>query len=435
VDKFDVLEKRKAKDQNYVHWLEDPSALGWLRNVFKEYLDVQGAMACLQPWSTPTPEPQLTVEAAPLRLLMRGNIESWNPHAVEDLRELSLSQWHEPLNLEDDWLVALFGKDPAKASEASSSSSPSKLAIKDKIDSDDDEKAEVAVIGQEHEQLVPREMDEENPDGPAEHPGSLKPIFDFRRVFTRLPKLAGKDDITAKRLILGLHERLWHAGSQDIKAILQRCGMPPAVWRLTGDAVASCRICRRFARSGRRPQYRGADLSMAFNEVVQIDLSFQGIRYGKGMKTIWVPKYSKGTLITWTEGRTGIAVTEHNTDSIIHIKELFNTDIDKLCHLYLFGYVQVQTEDSWISARISRQPHAQDLQAPMDQQTADETRSSSTSTSGQPSDLSIEEINKKREGPVEIVVQAPERKKAKLHFSSLLVDVPKTKEDSSATTS
>jgi hypothetical protein len=37
VDKFDVLEKRKAKDQNYVHWLEDPSALGWLRNVFKEY--------------------------------------------------------------------------------------------------------------------------------------------------------------------------------------------------------------------------------------------------------------------------------------------------------------------------------------------------------------------------------------------------------------
>ena len=151
------------------------------------------------------------------------------------------------------------------------------------------------------------------------------------------------------------------------------------------------------------------------------------------MRTILVPKYSKGTLVTWTEGRTGIAVTEHNTDSIIHIKELFNTDIDKLCHLYLFGYVQVQTENS--SARISRQPHAQDLQAPMDQQTADETRSSSTSTSGQPSDLSIEEINKKREGPVEIVVQAPERQKAKLHFSSLLVDVPKTKEDSSATTS
>jgi len=151
---------------------------------------------------------------------MRGNVESWNLQAVQDLRELSLSRWHEPLNLEDDWLIALFGKDPAKAGEASSSSTPSKLAIKDKIDSDDDEKAAVAVIGQEQEQLLPREMDEENPDGPAEHPGRLKPIFDFRRLFTRLPKLVGKDDITAKRLILGLHERLWHAGSQDIKAIL-----------------------------------------------------------------------------------------------------------------------------------------------------------------------------------------------------------------------
>ena len=148
-------------------------------------------------------------------------------------------------------------------------------------------------------------------------------------------------------------------------------------------------------------------------------VTFHGIRYGKGMKTILVPKYSKGTLITWTEGRTGIAVTEHNTDSIIHIKELFNTDIDKLCHLYLFGYVQIQTEDSWISARISRQPHAQDPQAPRDQQTADETMSSSTSASGQPSDISIEEIHKKREGPVEIVIQAPERKKAKPHLSSL----------------
>ena len=40
----------KAKDQNYVHWLEDPTSLGWLRKVFKEYMNVQGVMACLQPY-------------------------------------------------------------------------------------------------------------------------------------------------------------------------------------------------------------------------------------------------------------------------------------------------------------------------------------------------------------------------------------------------
>eukprot|EP00435_Cladocopium_sp_Y103_P023123 s172_g5.t1 len=254
VDKFDVFDKKKAKDQTDVHWLEDPTALGWLRNVLKKHMDVQGVIACLQPWSTPTPEPQLTVDAAPLRLLMRGSVESWSLQAVEDLRELSLSQWHEPLNLEDDWLIA------------------------DKIDSDDDqvEGREVAVIGPEHDQLQPLEQEEENPDGAAEHPGSLKPIFDFRRLFTRLPKLAGTDDITAKRLILGLHERLWHASYQDVKSILIRCGMPHAVWRLASDAVASCRICRRFARAGRRPQSRGADLSISFNEVVQIDLFTYG---------------------------------------------------------------------------------------------------------------------------------------------------------------
>ena len=34
----------EARDQNYVHWLEDPTALGWLRNIFKEQLGVQGAV-------------------------------------------------------------------------------------------------------------------------------------------------------------------------------------------------------------------------------------------------------------------------------------------------------------------------------------------------------------------------------------------------------
>ena len=82
-------------------------------------------------------------------------------------------------------------------------------------------------------------------------------------------------------------------------------------------------------------------------------VAFHGLRYGRGMKTILVPKFSTGTLITCAEGHTGIAVTEHNTDSIIHIKELFSTNIGKLCHLYLFGFVQMHT--------------AQDQQAPMDQ--------------------------------------------------------------------
>eukprot|EP00435_Cladocopium_sp_Y103_P024430 s393_g6.t1 len=39
VDEFDKLEKKKG-DQNYVHWLEDPTALGWLQRIFKDYMDL-----------------------------------------------------------------------------------------------------------------------------------------------------------------------------------------------------------------------------------------------------------------------------------------------------------------------------------------------------------------------------------------------------------
>ena len=91
VDEFEAYDKRKH-DHNYVHWLQDPTALSWLKNSLKEYMIVEGAMACLQPWSTPTPNPQMTVEEAPLRLLLRGTVESWKMDQIEDLRELSLSQ-------------------------------------------------------------------------------------------------------------------------------------------------------------------------------------------------------------------------------------------------------------------------------------------------------------------------------------------------------
>ena len=50
-------------------------------------------------------------------------------------------------------------------------------------------------------------------------------------------------------------------------------------------------------------------------------VTFHGIKFGKGMKSIMVPKFSKGTLLTWSEGLTGISVVEHNSDSHIHVKE------------------------------------------------------------------------------------------------------------------
>ena len=60
------------------------------------------------------------------------------------------------------------------------------------------------------------------------------------------------------------------------------------------------------------------------------NFTFHGLRFGKGMKTVMVPQFFKGILITWTEGRYGIAVTEHNSDAHIHLKELINSTLGKV---------------------------------------------------------------------------------------------------------
>ena len=89
-------------------------------------------------------------------------------------------------------------------------------------------------------------------------------------------------------------------------------------------------------------------------------VTFHGIRYGRGMKLIMVPKFSKGTLVTWSEGLTGIAVVEHNSDAHIHVKELYNKDIDKLCHLYMYGYVEIHGEEAkWAPFRSLDVPDLQ----------------------------------------------------------------------------
>ena len=53
-----------------------------------------------------------------------------------------------------------------------------------------------------------------------------KPLYDFRRVLHRLPRLAKHDHLQAERLLLGLHERFWHAGVGDMTNLLIRAGMP-----------------------------------------------------------------------------------------------------------------------------------------------------------------------------------------------------------------
>ena len=130
--------------------------------------------------------------------------------------------------------------------------------------------------------------------------------------------------------------------------------------------------------------------------------TLNGIRFGRGMKTILTPKYSKGVLLTWPCGTMGFALTENHSDAHIHIKEYLQHNIDSLCHLYLFGYVKYNQEETSIPARITRRKPAE----PSDQ--------------GQLQDEEMEEqAELKRKGPdSRTVISAPEKKKQKTYWTS-----------------
>ena len=82
--------------------------------------------------------------------------------------------------------------------------------------------------------------------------------------------------------------------------------------------------------------------------------TLHGIRFGRGMKTISTPRFSKGILITWPFGTLGFSLTENPNYSHIHIKEYFKHNFEDLCHIYLYGYVKYNQEDSTMPARITR---------------------------------------------------------------------------------
>ena len=293
IDEFEALDKEK-KQHDYVHWLEDPTAFSWLKKVFQDYIDVKGISAHLQPWAKPMPTPVLQLQEAPVRVLLQGDVGVWQVGRMEDLREMSASQWHEPVNVDQDWMVAIFG---AEKTETSSSSSSSKAKpVKDKTD-DGQEEDDLLDIFDEEEKPAEVEVVEESAIQPAQDADALVPLYDFN--FKKLPKLAVSDEKMAKRLILGLHERLWHAPYLDVKNVLVRCGMPYEVWKLAADAISTCAICRKYARAHRRPQTKGTNLSRHFNDLVQIDL----FKYDDSWFLLVVDEATRYKVATLCQGR------------------------------------------------------------------------------------------------------------------------------------
>ena len=275
---------------DYVHWVTDPVHKTMFQEIFQKELGVKAVACALRPFHCLVPEPHLSSRTAPLRLQISGTVKKWKVHELEDLRLLSHSQQHQKID-EVDWLITLFGSDPAGTIPSTPAgtipstpadtipstpagaipSTPSKASHRRKAPVDRAEDLPAPASQDKVEESIDDGdvQPEETFEGAPQQP--IKPLYSFRKVFQRLVKIAESDPLTAKRLILGLHERFYHAPLGDLRNLLARCGMPPEVLNLVADAVKSCAVCRKFVRLPNRPQVKIGN-SNVFNDRVQMDL-------------------------------------------------------------------------------------------------------------------------------------------------------------------
>ena len=315
-DAISVIEEAAKAGAECTHWVTDQTLMMVFRDLVSDVMNLKGIRVCLRPWKMAVSEPQLSMHSTPLRLQIRGTIKHWIMDVMEDLTTCSKSQIDRAIDI-DDWQVTLFGNEPQPnkkrkstalsplkigaapgtpkpttkstsspstpmASAPSSSSRPRRVA--EEGSRPDSEQQEDDLFPSEQQQQPEAvaadgdpgdgQPDEDRKDVEVFIPRrieSKKPLYDFRKVFQRLPQLVTSNPQTAIRLLLGLHEKYWHAPPHDLRNLLARSGMPLEVLNLVGDAVMKCEICRRYVRLPNRPQHK-VNNAGTFNQCVQADL-------------------------------------------------------------------------------------------------------------------------------------------------------------------
>ena len=275
-----------ATDRDLRHWLSDPVLLRVYQEIFVDVLNVLGVLVCLRPWTLQVPEPNLSSSLAPIRLLIHGELRRWHVSALEDMSIMSHRQLQAPVD-EADWHVYVFGVCPEAVSAPSGLGRPAAPYVpafgkekdgKTQVDPDTEavmqELDAIPLPAQPPEEPLPgNEPDEEfKAQGQVEEK-VLKPLFDFKKVYKRLQTdLVERDPHTAKRLLLGLHERFYHCPISDFKNMLLRAGLSSDILPLAEEAVMSCSVCRKYVRLPNRPQVKSGGGASSFNLRVQADL-------------------------------------------------------------------------------------------------------------------------------------------------------------------
>ena len=301
---------QEATHLDYDHWVDDPVLLKVFQDVFEPQLQVLGVMCSLRPWHLKVPDPYLSSACAPLRMMIRGGVRAWKVHAIEDMRLMSENQLRAKVD-EADWVVTIFGfrsGDPdvdrvdagaggslpssARPAAPLSAAAPSKRENggRTTASSEPSQSSRPAASSSAAPPrlLEPRPLPQEALEEPGgdeqeefeavrpegeERAKTIKPLFDFKKVYKRLQSgIIESDPHTAKRLLLGLHERFYHCPITDFKNMLLRAGLPSDILPLAEEAVMSCSICRKYVRMPNRPQVKIGSNAGTFNYRVQMDL-------------------------------------------------------------------------------------------------------------------------------------------------------------------
>ena len=139
-------------------------------------------------------------------------------------------------------------------------------------------------------------------------------------------------------------------------------------------------------------------------------LSISGIRYGRGLRAVPVPRYSRGILVILTLKSPSMAFVERNSDTSLRLKDYVNQETEEVCFIYFYGYVQ-----------LNREEEAEATSVPISRQTPpfNDAMDTSSTTTRAMDEQEERNLDFKRKGPeTRTVVIAPEKKKLRTHFQS-----------------
>ena len=278
---------------DYDHWIDYPVHVSLFKEIFSGHMVVRGIRMELHPWKLRDAQPLLAPESSYLRLPIRGHVKEWNLGPMDDLREMSHNQIYSDID-EDNWMVTIFGTEveavPAPSTPITRArkrpeergfprrdggAAPSDVPLGQPDVRALPEQADDSLLQSAYEPAQEDQPGEEEFEArPHSELAPMRPNYNLRRVLLRIPALVEKgENEKAKRLLLGLHERLWHSPASDFTNLLRRAGMSGEVINLAREAVQQCAICRKYVRLPNRPQMR-AKGAIAFNEAVQMDLFY-----------------------------------------------------------------------------------------------------------------------------------------------------------------